>query len=956
MNMISTGAFLNGVDASDKQGALVKKLVAAWEKKNSKTARAGGVSLMALSLAACGSSDDDGAVSYTATQLAAEKLLSANAATEAAETAAATTAASLAVTTAAAKTAAVDAALKHTDGTIYASVDAAKTAGMNMSQADAIKVALTGSDGTVHDSVNAAVTSNDTSVTATANAAAEASLMSGSTFTTVAALQAAYNTAIAPVTGSTLALTSSADTSPALTSGNDTITSAAGTLNSGDVIIDTGGTDTLTAALTSITAVAPTIANVESINLNFDTFAAGTFDASNVVGGTVTVNQVKAGGSGNVTVNNLGASSTLSFGTGITGTATVDLAGGGAINAIDVTTLSVSDINSTGTTITFDNSTTTINLEDRNAATAETTSAATLIGTTTTGAVTTIVPDITADDIVENLTLQGNGAALSIDITDAQTTAANTIETITFTGDQSITVRASAAALAAEVSTDNTTGGTTMIRVDTSATSNLASLDVDVIDLMVDAAGAHTFTVANNATVRFSADVTNTSAKTFDAALASGDETLNLQLTASTSSNNVVVSDFEVLNINTSPVATDTAAKTISALIGTATTTDVFVSGSNNLTLSAVTADLIDASAMTGTLTVSTNANADNVIGGAGADTYTVAADGSMTFAGNAGNDTVNVTLAQTNTTHTVNGGAGTDNYIIGTAAAIGDRYTFTNMELISFDSNSTVDARDFHGLTLNVDGVTGRTGTDETLAFAMTNTTILNLANVTIDDDSIDVTITGNALADTITASNAADIINSGSGADTITAGGGIDIITGAASVDTIHLAEAVAATDTVIITTTDADVVSGFTVGATNGDQIDITLASYGAIINGDGVNTLATEAVSIETVASGGETAETGDNIFALSGDFASTAAVKAAIISTGTHAITLAGAATANDDILVLYDTGAKTFLATVNINNAATTIDNNASTTVANILEFSDIADATSFNIANFDFV
>jgi len=57
MNMISTGTFLNGMDASNKQSELVKKLVTAWEKKNSKAARAGGVSLMALSLAACGGED-----------------------------------------------------------------------------------------------------------------------------------------------------------------------------------------------------------------------------------------------------------------------------------------------------------------------------------------------------------------------------------------------------------------------------------------------------------------------------------------------------------------------------------------------------------------------------------------------------------------------------------------------------------------------------------------------------------------------------------------------------------------------------------------------------------------------------------------------------------------------------------------------------------------------------------
>jgi len=63
--MISTGAFLEGMAASDKQETVVSKLVSAWEKKNAKVARAGGVSLMALSLAACGS--DDATTTTTAT-------------------------------------------------------------------------------------------------------------------------------------------------------------------------------------------------------------------------------------------------------------------------------------------------------------------------------------------------------------------------------------------------------------------------------------------------------------------------------------------------------------------------------------------------------------------------------------------------------------------------------------------------------------------------------------------------------------------------------------------------------------------------------------------------------------------------------------------------------------------------------------------------------------------------
>ena len=69
MNMISTGAFQTEMDASNKQTTLAEKFAAVWEKKNAKAARAGGVSLMALSLAACGSSDDDTTTTTTDTTI-----------------------------------------------------------------------------------------------------------------------------------------------------------------------------------------------------------------------------------------------------------------------------------------------------------------------------------------------------------------------------------------------------------------------------------------------------------------------------------------------------------------------------------------------------------------------------------------------------------------------------------------------------------------------------------------------------------------------------------------------------------------------------------------------------------------------------------------------------------------------------------------------------------------------
>jgi len=67
MNMISTGAFLNEMDASNKQPSTAEKFAAVWESKNAKAARAGGVSLMALSLAACGSSSSTTTTTTTTT-------------------------------------------------------------------------------------------------------------------------------------------------------------------------------------------------------------------------------------------------------------------------------------------------------------------------------------------------------------------------------------------------------------------------------------------------------------------------------------------------------------------------------------------------------------------------------------------------------------------------------------------------------------------------------------------------------------------------------------------------------------------------------------------------------------------------------------------------------------------------------------------------------------------------
>ena len=110
MNIMSNGSFLDEMNASNKQSELVKKLTSAWEQKNTKAARAGGVSLMALSLAACGGSDD---TAFSQADIDAAKVT----------------------------------ALTDASGTAHATVDVAITSNDTAISTAATTTALTGSDG-----------------------------------------------------------------------------------------------------------------------------------------------------------------------------------------------------------------------------------------------------------------------------------------------------------------------------------------------------------------------------------------------------------------------------------------------------------------------------------------------------------------------------------------------------------------------------------------------------------------------------------------------------------------------------------------------------------------------------------------------------------------------------------------------------------------------------------------
>ena len=335
------------------------------------------------------------------------------------------------------------------------------------------------------------------------------------------------------------------------------------------------------------------------------------------------------------------------------------------------------------------------------------------------------------------MTLSGNAAAASYDIADANT-AGNTLETLTVTGDQNVTITASAAALggidAAADYSDTSTAGTTTVIMDTRATVDLTHVKADLIEFGTNAAAANTLTVANGQAVGLTASVTTGGVYTIDSTeLTTGDETLNLTIEATQATNALVASDFEVINltIDDGSAATTTAQTiTVAGLTGAAGT-DINISSTlDNLTLTAVTADNIIATNMAGILTVATTANVDNITGGSGADDVDHDADSALTFAGGAGADVLGVSAAQTNTTITFNGGAGNDTLSLETAQIVTDRYVLTDVEFVDTNNNATtVDARDFNGQTLVV---TSTGGANETFNFDLANSTNVDLSGIT--------------------------------------------------------------------------------------------------------------------------------------------------------------------------------------------------------------------------------
>jgi len=896
MNMIVNSSDLVGYEAEiEKQGTWSKekalnKVVKAWESKQTRAAkRVGGVSLLAVSLAACNSDDDSTPFSQsdvdsaktTATTAAltasdgtvhtsvdAAKTAAATAAltasdgtvhstVDAAITSASSTDATSALTDAsgtvhstvdAAMTsndaAITAAALTAADGTIYATVDAAHSAGSLQSNSAAVTAALTDSSGTVHATVDAAMTSNDAAITTSATNAAEATLLSGSGFSTVASLISSY-TALSSPTPNTSALTTAADNVFGTTS-NDAITSTSANLGSADVISDGTATDADTLTVTASTDITttPTVAGIETLVVNLDSFTAGggtgtsggganaaaTFEVKvdNVAGGTLTVDNVKSGSSiaalavtsaptgmvvnasndftrvdvdaennANVTVNTAAAMVEIDI-AGTTPDAVV-ITGTNTMGGITTT-------NDGNLTITGTGAAKAVTLEDGDSVTGTTTitSAGQIVVTTADATPTMVLSAVgtTTDSTIVNAlatggtaSLSGNGAAADFDLTGFDKVTA-----ITFTGDQSVRAIVSAAdidgnanltALADAITvTDNTTAGTTTLEVNAIGTLNTSLVNADVIEVSIDFDN-DAITTGAAQSLTFSVDQTAGTAAPNIVGPATSAATNTLTVNLDDGVYTTAAAVDAVLNIDNIKTTTINANDPITA----STLTTIDVGNTNDLVVVSTGKGVAFAGAsiankLTLTTPTATNLGTAHTIneldasGSAGAITVTLDAT-LATVTGGSGDDQITVVTADTNT---IDGGSGTDTVFIGNTANLSAQTaSLTNVEILSVAGTA-----EFDDVLVGSQGII-LTGAATAVTIQMTSATV-NLSNLVIDDsaytgsDKIIVDETGlTAFALNITGSAMKDDIDGGGVNDILNGGGGADTIDGANGLDTI-------------------------------------------------------------------------------------------------------------------------------------------------------------------------
>jgi len=638
--MISTGDFLE-VNTSEKQGKAVEKLAALWEKKNAKAAQAGGVSLMALSLAACGGS--------SSTTSGSSDSSSSSTSTDAATNSVGTTGIDTIVggsgaDTLSVSTTTLNAGDSFTGGAgddllaLFASATGT-VGGFVTSGVETISVS-NASGGLV--TVNMGNVSGETAVRVTGSS----DNVTFSSTDTIVPLELSYNSAgnvTVTHNASTVVGTADAMTVKTTDTANGTVTLA----SIETVTIENAGTSTID-ALTTTSATTLKVTGSGTLTLTDVDDATTTIDMSgstgkNTVDGIGAINATITGGSGNDTIkidsftkddtivggdgtdtlelefaSNAALTSSAAGDVSVTGIETLYLRGDAAGDSIDFDAFSApasfdlvkvkTDLAATSVDL-VDIQTTNVELENTSNATAHSIATLDIDLKDSTGAADAVTLKITNIDVDESFgintlrvmgveTLDIDADAKTLTGTAGDTTITNfeatSLKTLNVSGDADLTISATLANTVTTVNAASATG------------------DLDV-----------TMGTSNSTVTGGSGDDTFTYGATFndDDSVNGGDGTDTLEITGTNASLNVEATSIETLKVTSTGTASDTSTLDLDDLTSLVTLNAIAVATAGDLTFNNVSAttqtviiDAADTSTATNiTVDLDTDTTADSI-------------------------------------------------------------------------------------------------------------------------------------------------------------------------------------------------------------------------------------------------------------------------------------------------------------------------------------------------------
>lgn len=538
-------------------------------------------------------------------------------------------------------------------------------------------------------------------------------------------------------------VTASSGTTFTLTTGTDTLTGtaagdtfdASGFFNSGTATtvpvlgsadrLDGGaGTDTINILLTANSTVTPaSMANIEVVNLTSTTNATPTLNLTNATGVTTigALNSTVA-----TQVTNLQSAATAFNMTNTNQNFTVTAVNTALAGTSDAATLTLDGV--TGGTVTIQTTTAASGYEtlsvvsggsSANTLTALTDGTGTSLATINVSGAQNINLGTTLDATV----LTVNAADLTGALTVVQT---NAVKTTITGGSGNDTIDVSSAFVDGSDSTNvdiiNGGDGTDSLTLTsaevaavtaaaqwTAAVSNVETVVMDTVvaaDLRLDfltgvttvefdgGIGAQSHRVNSGTEIQYDLLDADNDAQTFTVSGSATTDTLTIDINGVDIGNGTqTYIGIETLNIATSGTSLIDGAHVMDTSAATQT---MNITGTGTLTLGNITADAVDASGMSGTLTVGTLQAATNFTGGSGVDTV-VGSTAADIIIGGAGADflTNTATGANVSAGDTMTGGAGFDTFtLIGDSASAANYNGSTN--ITDFTVGSTAATTDF--------------------------------------------------------------------------------------------------------------------------------------------------------------------------------------------------------------------------------------------------------------------